>query len=473
MACNHEYPDLCEKLGRHITGRLLEHWSNRRDYRKLWCNKAGVDLTEMEELFPPIGHISRPIDMTCINRGEKLRTVKCKPCQGTKEVDIHRCNIYGECALRTGVYSNGMTGTPVQSCFKCVDQTKYSIDEHMTHTQKFYENVRSSQSWFNRDDVKKWFQTMFYAQSERVRELDRPRYKIKRGIVICGGGWKFFPSLYVTVRVLRKVGCNLPIQIWCLNRGEYDIRMEWALSEYDVEWVIAEEFYQMKGIVRRTFGGWEMKPFAALHSPFAQVISLDADCYPVYNPEIFMEHPEFQAVGASFWPDQVRLTDDQWERFGLRPHDEQAWESGQFIIDKNKHYAPLVLTNWLNDHSDYVYKHIYGDKDTFHLAWRKTGYQTCIPTRKPGWDQVAFVQKDFDGNPLFIHRTRDKFRWPKDFRMDNLQISRSYRTQQYHQENKFIDSLPHEQDCHDYLKESMEMVTHKWGDYEHSLNLKK
>ena len=39
-----------------------------------------------------------------------------------------------------------------------------------------------------------------------------------RGVVIAGGGDKYFASLYVTIRALRHVGCQLPIQVWYLDR---------------------------------------------------------------------------------------------------------------------------------------------------------------------------------------------------------------------------------------------------------------
>ena len=60
-------------------------------------------------------------------------------------------------------------------------------------------------------------------------------------------------------------------------------------------------------------------------------------------------------------------------------HDEPAWESGQFIPDKARHWKPLALADWLNDYSDYLYRHIYGDKDNYHRAWRKLSHDVCVP----------------------------------------------------------------------------------------------
>ena len=284
-----------------------------------------------------------------------------------------------------------------------------------------------------------------------------PRWEAERGVVICAGGWRFFASLYVTVRMIRHVGCNLPIQVWYLgDRGEFDPRMQAALADYDVGWINGNAFARDHGLNRRILGGWELKPFAAAYCPFREVISLDADCYPAYNPEEFMAHPEFQRVGASFWPDQGKLEHGQWERFGIPYHDEPAWESGQFIVDKGRHWKPLALTMWLNDHSDFVYHHVYGDKDTFHLAWRKMGHEVCVPTAWPAWHVVAFLQQDFGGRPLFVHRCRDKFRW--NGQIDGADVPGWYMTRQWHPETQFIEGLPHEQLAHDFCRESSELL---------------
>ncbi len=41
-----------------------------------------------------------------------------------------------------------------------------------------------------------------------------------RGVVICGGGEKYLPSVYVLVRLLRHLRCRLPIEVWHLGNTE-------------------------------------------------------------------------------------------------------------------------------------------------------------------------------------------------------------------------------------------------------------
>src|ERR1019366_8996938 len=63
-----------------------------------------------------------------------------------------------------------------------------------------------------------------------------------RGIVIAGGGEKYFASLYVTVRALRHLGCRLPIQVWYLGRhDEMPADRQALLAPWQVECVDADE----------------------------------------------------------------------------------------------------------------------------------------------------------------------------------------------------------------------------------------
>jgi hypothetical protein len=195
--------------------------------------------------------------------------------------------------------------------------------------------------WVGFPNVAAAFRELF---DEAAGSIPRPpRWTAHRGVVICGGGWRFFPSLFVTVKILRLVGCELPIQVWYLgDAGEFDVRMLQSLDGYGVEWIDADAFFRDIGPPRRLPGnfrdaGWALKAWAAAYCPFAEVLSLDADSYPAYKPDRFLDHPEFRRVGASFWPDNGgRLEAGQWERFGVPLHQEVAWESGQFAVDKSR-----------------------------------------------------------------------------------------------------------------------------------------
>ena len=272
---------------------------------------------------------------------------------------------------------------------------------------------------------------------------------IERGIVLAGGGWKFFASLYVSVKMIRDTGCSLPIQVWYLGDDE-EFHPLMAETLPDVEWVDGCQFVRDHGLTMKQLGGWELKAVAALGCPFEKFAFFDADAYPVYDPNLFFESRPFIRHGAMFFSDMrgQKLEPGQWGRFGLGYIDEQAWESGQFMVDKSRHWESLYRAWWLNAHSPYVYQHIYGDKDTFHLAWRKSQAPVWV-SDPPGWSHSCFLHRDHGGKTCVIHRTRDKFRfrWMRD----------SYMTPQK-SVNRKVPNAPKEDIAHRYLAECLEKL---------------
>lgn len=238
---------------------------------------------------------------------------------------------------------------------------------------------------------------------------DYPHRYSGRGIVMCGGGLKYFPPAWVCINMLRKLGCTLPIQLWHLGDQEMDRKMELLLAPLNVACVDA--FAAAKRFPARCLGGWQVKPFAILHSPFKEVLFLDADNVPVKNPEFLFDSPPFRETGAVFWPDfgQFEKTEIIWKISGLTRPAHPEFESGQIVVDKERCWRALRLALWFNEQSDFYYQHLHGDKETFHLAFEKLGksyalIQTPIH-RLPG----TMCQHDFEGNRLFEHRNTDKW----------------------------------------------------------------
>ena len=239
-----------------------------------------------------------------------------------------------------------------------------------------------------------------------------PKYRDQyrgSGIVICGGGFKYFVNAWVCLRLLRHLGCSLPIQIWHLGPQEVDERMKVITAPYNVEFVDAFQVREKHPV--RILNGWELKPFAILHSPFREVMLLDADNVPVANPEFLLASPEFQRTGAIFWPDFGHLPPSSpiWGLIGLPFVDEPEWEAGQILVDKKKCWRALQLAMWLNEYSDFYYQFILGDKETFHLAFRKLKKSVSIPQTPVRALKNSLCQHDFQGKRLFQHRIGDKW----------------------------------------------------------------
>ena len=230
-----------------------------------------------------------------------------------------------------------------------------------------------------------------------------------RGLVICGGGALYFTCAWVVVQQLRRLGCTLPVQLWHLGPHEVDDRMRALMAPLDVECIDGRAL--RKQFPARILNGWELKPYAMLHCPFREVLLLDADNLPVVNPEFLFDGPAYQDTGAIFWPDYERMKPDRpaWHIFDVPYRDEPEFESGQILLDKSRVWPALNLAMWYNEHSDFFYHHVHGDKETFHFAWRRLGFSYAMPPFPIQWLPDTMCQHDFDGHRIFQHRNTAKW----------------------------------------------------------------
>jgi hypothetical protein len=263
-----------------------------------------------------------------------------------------------------------------------------------------------------------------------------PEFERSRGIVVCAGGHGLFTNAWVCLRMLRHFDCRLPVQFWYLGEQEMDGTMRRLVANHGAECVDAREVAQEHPV--RTLNGFELKPFAIIQSPFREVMLLDADNVPIRDPTYLFLTVEFQQHGAIFWPDFHRLEPFRgiWEACQVEYRDEPEFESGQIVVDKARCWEALNVTMHYNEHSDFYYRHIHGDKDTFHLAFLRTGKSFAMPSRGIDALDATMCQHDFDGNRVFQHRNMDK--WMLDGT------------------NRKIDDFLHEDLCREYLAELRE-----------------
>jgi len=264
-----------------------------------------------------------------------------------------------------------------------------------------------------------------------------------RGIVTCAGGPRYFTCAWVLVRMLRDVlKTNLPIQVWHLGAAEMDPLMRALLERYGAEVVDA-----CSAGCGPPPAGHAIKPFAILHSRFEELVFVDADNLPTIDPERLFDSAAYRETGAVFWPDLQPLAAESllWELCRVPFRHEPSFESGQIVLDKARSWKPLTLTLHMNEHSSFYFRYFYGDKDTFHLAWRRLEQPYAMPPHEPlripddGADPLftrhSFVlgQRDFDGLLIFQHRN-----WPKFVLLGR---------------NPRYPVLPYEDECRGFLDE--------------------
>lgn len=277
------------------------------------------------------------------------------------------------------------------------------------------------EGWNTWDNTIRAMQYLAREAYDKHKQIEYPKDKFfGRGIVIAGGAAPrphkgldhgYFPCVWVCVNKIRALGCNLPIQVWHLGPEEMDPYLSRLLARLDVETVDARNV-ELKHPAR-ILAGWELKPYSVLWSDFQEVLFIDADNHALYDPTVLFDDPHYQHFGSMFWPDYDSwiLTPGVWKVFGMPDRREPAFESGMFIINKIRCWRELLLAMWYAEHSDFVFKHVYGDKEVFHLGWRYHGSNYAMPDKKPGWIcGHTILQHDNDGKPVFAHRVQDKWK---------------------------------------------------------------
>lgn len=248
-----------------------------------------------------------------------------------------------------------------------------------------------------------------------------------RGIVTaCGSKDCFCIGAYVQIKLLRHFGCNLPVEVW---KFEWERDSKWDDIFNSMDGV--EVRYRKDDIADVKRKGWTLKPYAIKDSKFKEVMFLDSDVAPTKNPEYLFDYEEYKKTGAIFWSDtcvthlkyanpteKIKSKDPFWHIADREEIEEREFESGQIIINKEKCWKQINLTCHYNDHADWYYRFFLGDKETFHLAWRKT-YKDFVFIQSTTHTEVLggkfFWQYDMNGDLIFQHRSGNKFEF-----QDNL-----------------------------------------------------
>lgn len=231
------------------------------------------------------------------------------------------------------------------------------------------------------------------------------------GIVYLGGG-KYNQLVLLSISMLRASGLRLPIEVILPKRSDHDIDLcNNILPTYNGRCKIMEDY--LPELLMNNLGGFQLKNAALLVSSFRRILYLDADNIPMANPDNLFVNDPFTNLQLVIWPDLWRRStspqfyeatgvsyNEKWRMrnsyFGddakgtaeNKPslHDCQGTipdassETGQMMIDKEKHFQTLVLAMYYNYYGpDYYYPLLSqgaageGDKETFIAAAHRLG----------------------------------------------------------------------------------------------------
>ncbi|KUI69845.1 Alpha-1,2-mannosyltransferase MNN2 [Cytospora mali] len=202
-----------------------------------------------------------------------------------------------------------------------------------------------------------------------------PRYispsnqALSQGIVTVGGS-SYFPPLMVSLRLLRRTGTTLPVEVF-LPEEEYEPELcEQVMPTLNAS---CHTFSDLNGKISH----YQFKIFALLLSSFSDVLWLDADNFPLHDAAPLFTAIPLQSTGLVTWPDlwQTSISPAYYlisSQSSTPVSARASTESGQLLVSKAKHWKTLLLTAYYNYYGpDYYYPLLCqggagcGDKETF------------------------------------------------------------------------------------------------------------
>ncbi|TVY19140.1 Alpha-1,2-mannosyltransferase MNN22 [Lachnellula arida] len=250
---------------------------------------------------------------------------------------------------------------------------------HRENPQENYERQANLIQWSNSDiasmkGAHEWFISQTQFNPPKLQYTPNTK-----GIVTSGGG-QYFPVLLVSLRMLRRTGSTLPVEIFLKNGEEYEeLACEVLFKDLGAKCVILSELIATSKI-QFNLEHFQTKIFALLFSSFEEILFLDADNFPVYKPEHIFEVEVYKQRGMMLWPDYWISTASSFfnEITGLDEnalHDRATVESGQLLVNKKHHADTLLLAAYYNSYGEkYFYRLLTqggageGDKETFSAA---------------------------------------------------------------------------------------------------------
>lgn len=232
------------------------------------------------------------------------------------------------------------------------------------------------------------------------------------GYVIVGGGIYTWYSV-LAIEALRGLKSEYPIEVFLPNEDDYEPELcEVVLPRLNAKCVQMDEVFGKETLSKFRFGGYQYKSLALLASSFENAFLLDADAYPVKNPDVLFNSELFEKYPMITWPDFWRRTgsphfykvagkevgnepirhlndifvdpkfinhdDESGSALSMTFHDrrgtlaEWSTESGEMLVNKKFHFKSLLLSLYYNYNGPYGYYPLLsqggpgeGDKETF------------------------------------------------------------------------------------------------------------
>ncbi|MEO7932763.1 MAG: hypothetical protein ABIT76_06360 [Chthoniobacterales bacterium] len=235
------------------------------------------------------------------------------------------------------------------------------------------------------------------------------------GIVISASG-KLFRPLHANLRLIRRQGCALPIDVWHLP-GEFTATQLTALRPH-------ARFVEAAGTPFEGLSGHHevhgFKAWMLSQSRFRKTLMLDVNSFPLQDlAALFASSPGCLLWRDGPWGCCAEKTAFLRQSLGL-PVPDCEFESGQLLVDRGRPDVreALRLAAALNTLGSRLYACTYGDKETYALACDLLGVPYAIAPEPQPFRHAESVKTNsgvlqpwLDGSPLFYHPLSDRELW--------------------------------------------------------------
>ena len=252
-----------------------------------------------------------------------------------------------------------------------------------------------------------------------------------RGLVTTAGG-PYLPVFAVSLRMLRRTGTTLPMEVFLANQEEYESYIcDHVFPKLNAKCVVLSDILDAVSHPI-TISHYQYKVFAMIFSSFEEVLFLDSDAFTLHNADQLFTSEPFTNHGLVTWPDYwassaspiyYKIAGQPIPPLSIR----QSTESGEVLLNKKNHAKSLLLATYYNYYGSHYYVLFSqgapgeGDKETFIAAadvLNETFYQVAEPVKaighftSNGWHGSAMVQfdpmEDYNLTQHGIWRNKDR-----------------------------------------------------------------
>ncbi|KIV90723.1 hypothetical protein PV10_05349 [Exophiala mesophila] len=238
-----------------------------------------------------------------------------------------------------------------------------------------------------------------------------------RGIVTTAGG-QYLPVALLSLRMLRATGSQLPVEVFLASHSEWDSQICGIIfPTLNARCIVLEDIFNPSGQeAAPSINKYQYKIMSILFSSFEEVLFLDSDCFPVFDPSVYFKTKPFRTTGMIRWPD-FWFPSEHSQFFDIAgiPQPElwaqASTESGELFYAKKNHTNSLLLALYYNIYGPDFYYPLQsqgnpgeGDKETFMwsaVAFNETFHSVQKPVQALGyrskagdWRGSAMIQFD-------------------------------------------------------------------------------